>query len=262
MKYTVMGLGLALSLLTSACSTSYSMNTPAKPTAAYAQDMASEPGSLASLLTGQIVTSEEQQLRDIQTRQIVLDFPIKVGVIFYQLNSKLDTADQEVQFNQVQKSFKDSGLIRETLQIPATLISGAITIDQVRRLGARFQCDIMILVSGSHQFDKSRSQQLSFWDSFSEKQNYESKVKLDAIALDVYTGTLLSPFDAATKGGPFLLDRAAPDYSQQAYEKQKTVEQAAWKELEEDAIDSFTQLKADVLKRMAQPTASPSAPTT
>lgn len=216
------------------------------------------PGGLESLLTGQIVTSEEQQLRDIKTRRILLDFPIKVGVVFYQLGTRLDASDLETEFDGVQKALKDSQNVRETIQIPSHLISSAVTVDELRRLGARFQCDIIVMVTGSHRFERSKSQTISFFDSFSDKANYESQVKLDAIALDVYTGTLLSPFDAATKGGPFLLDASAPDYAQQAYAKQLETESKAWQALSVEAVERLQQLKADVEKNRASlPSPSP-----
>ncbi len=237
--------------------------TPSMPSMSYpypsATPMASgAPGGLASLLTGQVVTGEEQQLRDIQKRQILLDFPIRVGIVFYNLNTRLDATDLETQFDEARKAFKDSGLVRETIQIPNTLISGAVTVDELRRLGARFQCDTMILVTGSHRFERSKSQNLSFFDSFSEKAYYESEMKLDAIALDVYTGTLLSPFDSTAKATPFLLDRAAGDFNQKSYDQTKQTEVKAWVNLQTEAIERLTSLKVDVDKRKAELAAMPS----
>ncbi len=114
------------------------------------------------------------------------------------------------------------------------------------------------MITGSHSFEKSKNQTLTFFDSFSDKANYESQVKLDAIALDVYTGTMLSPFDSATKGGPFLLDRSSPDYAKQAYAKQVETEGKAWDALSTEAVERLEQLKADVAKNRASlPTASP-----
>lgn len=249
-------LSLALTTL-AACSTPSPMSTSAYPMPSGTPYATAAPGGLASLLTGQVVTSEEAQLRDIQKRQILLDFPIKVGVVTYQLSSKLDATDLEASFDGVSKALKDAGTVRETILIPQTLVSGSVTVEELRRLGARFQCDIMVLVTGSHNFAKSKSQTMGFFDSFSDKINYESSVKLEAIALDVYTGTLLSPFDAAAKGGPFTLDQSAADYSQQAYNKQKEVEAKAWTALGAEAVERMDQLKADVDKRKAEIAANP-----
>lgn len=252
MKHSRICLTLALFTSLSGCTASAFTNQATPLSGGYYDNPGSASGNLASLLTGQIVTNEEQQLRDIKNRQIVLDFPIKVGVVFYQLGSKLEATDQEAQFEATESAFKDTGLVRETIRIPNSLISSAVTVDELRRLGSRFQCDIMLLVTGSHEFNKAKNQNLSFFDSFSDKLNYESQIKFNAIALDVYTGTLLSPFDAATKAGPFLLDRSAPDFATQSYAKQKESESKTWDALRSEALERLTQLKADVDKRKAQ----------
>ncbi|PKL75655.1 MAG: hypothetical protein CVV27_14245 [Candidatus Melainabacteria bacterium HGW-Melainabacteria-1] len=249
-------LSLAAGLLT-ACQTSTGFN-PGYPTAMPSAYGSAAPGGLASLLTGQVVGSEEQQLRDIQKRQILLDFPVKVGVVFYQLSSKLEATDLEARFDELADSLKATGMVRETIQVPSTLVSGSVTIEELRRLGARFQTDILVLINGSHSYQKSKSQNLSFFDSFSDKASYESEVKLEAIALDVFTGTLLSPFDAAVKSTPQLLDQAAADFAQQTYTQQKSAETQAWQALQTEAIERLTQLKAEVDKRKADlATASP-----
>ena len=244
---------LAAICLLSACSTpSFSVSPDI-----VAQPSAAPSGGLASLLTGQVVSKEEEQLRDIKTRQILLDFPIKVGVVFYNLQSKLEPADLETQFDTVKTSLKDSGLVRETIKIPNALISSSVTIDELRRLGARFQCDIIVLITGEHDFEKAKNQNLSFFDSFSDKAYYESEVELEAITLDVFTGTLLSPFNVAVEAGPVLLDRAAADYADQSYKAQKEAEAKAWSELKDEALTNLRQLKADVDKRKANLQASP-----
>ena len=210
------------------------------------------PQGLAALLTGQVVSSEEAQLRDIKSRQILLDFPVKVGFVYYNLDTRLEAADLKAQFDEVKSEFKNSGQVRETIQIPNTLVSGSVTIEELRKLGARFQCDIIVLLTGSHSFERAKSQNLSFFDSFSEKANYESKVKLDAIALDVFTGTLLSPFDAAVSGQPVLLDRAAADFADKSYKYQQETEAKAWLSLRTEALERLNQLKLDVDKRKAE----------
>jgi len=261
MSYRSLLFPLLVALSLSACTpTSYGVSYPSSP--AYPEP--GSPGrSLADLLTGAVVTDEEEQLRDTLQRQIVLNFPIKVGVLFYQLNSKLDRSDRDAAFKQVQASLQNSGLISESIQIPDALVSGASNLDELRRLGSRFQTHVLILISGSHEFDKSRSQNLSFFDSFSDKAYFESNVQFEAIALDVFTGTLLTPFSASLKGETRLLDQADVNFKQNSYTYQKEVENQAWKILEQEALARLTQLKANVEARIntISPTPAPSAET-
>lgn len=230
---------------------------PAPTSASYPEPMAypsAEPSassSLANLLTGQVVDSQEQQLRDNLQRQIVLDFPIRVGVVYYQLNSTLDKVDQDALLDRTRSAFAETDLIKETLLIPQSFVSGAQSIEALRTLGSRFQTDVLLIVTGQHDFSPSRQQSKGFFESFSDTIAYESQVSLEAIALDVYTGTLLKPFESAAKGEPIRLSSEAPDFHDRAYAYKKSVEEQAWLALQTQAVEGFQQLKIDVDEALA-----------
>lgn len=216
------------------------------------QGFGGQDGSLASLLTGSVVSSEEAQLRDTLKRQILLDFPIRVGVLFYDFESRLDAPDREALFDSLSTALEDSEQVRETIQIPTALIAQNTNLEQLRQIGARFQTDILVIVNASHDFALSNDQNLSFWDSFSEKAYYESKVKYEAIALDIFTGTLLSPFDAAISGERILIDALEPNAAQARYSYQKSVEEQAWKMLQEEALKRLGHLEQEVSRRQSE----------
>lgn len=206
---------------------------------------------LANLLTGQVVGDQEQQLRDNLQREIVLDFPIRVGVVYYQLESSLDRVDQEALLEQLRDSFSASGVIKETLIIPQGFINGEQNLDTLRLLGSRFQTDVLLIVTGKHDFAPSRDQASGFFSSFSDAVAYESKVSLEALALDVFTGTLLKPFDVSASGERVTLSSEATDFQDRVYDYKKTVEQQAWWALEAQVLEGFKQLKTDVEARLA-----------
>lgn len=217
--------------------------------------------ALSTLLGESVITKEELQLRDTLQRKIELKFPIRVGVVYYSYTSQLESQDQQVIFEQVQKSFKDSGLIKETFQIPASLLGSNANVDTLRQLGARFQADVVVIVSGSHQFDRARSQSLSFFDSFTDKANYESTVSIDAIGLDIFSGTFISPLRSVVKTTPQIFDRSAPDFSSTAYAFRKEAETKVWQELNVKFLDSLKNLKQEIENRppvSATPTPTPS----
>lgn len=246
-------LGL-LPLIMTSCGDYYGYSPSASPSAypgEYGGDQQAQK-NLASLFTGEIINQEEQLLRDTLKRQIILDFPVKVGIIYYQLNSQLDAADQETTFDNIRQILADSGQVSETVKIPPTLLSGDANLDGLRRLGARFQTDILILVTGSHSFTRTRVQNLSFWDSFSDQVGYESQINFEAIALDVYTGTLLNPFKVSTKGEAVLLGPGATDYVKKRYEYQKKIETQAWSDLGNEAKENLISLRAEVDQRKAE----------
>ncbi len=208
-------------------------------------------GGLANLLTGQVVNSQEQQLRDNLKREIVLNFPIRVGVVYYQLNSQLDKVDQESVFDAARETFESTNGVKETVLIPPTFSAGAQNFETLRTLGSRFQTDILLVITGSHQFGPGRQQQVGFLDSFSNNIAYESNITLEAIAIDVFTGTLLRPFEASARGERIRLDRQQVDFDDRAYAYQKEVEEKAWTDLQEEVVQGLNQLKKDVEERLA-----------
>jgi hypothetical protein len=270
-KYRLHTLGLFTALLcTSACGPNPSSVDYPAPYASPSA-MPTEAGGLASLLTGQVVNEQEQQLRDNLQRQIILDFPIRVGVVYYQLNSGLDKVDQEAIFNQARETFAASGVVKETLLIPQSFVGGAQNLEGLRTLGSRFQTDVLLIVTGNHTFAPSRQQQGGFFESFSNTTAYEGQVSLEAIALDVYTGTLLKPFEASARGEKISLDNQSRDFQDKSYAYQKAVEYQAWSALQAQVVDGLKQLKTDVDERLtpdaspspspaASPAATPSAP--
>jgi hypothetical protein len=211
---------------------------------------------LSSLLAESVISKEELQLRDTLKRKIELKFPIRIGVIYYSYTSQLESQEQQKIFEQVQKSFKDSGLIRETFQIPSSLLGNNANVDTLRQLGARFQADVVVIVSGSHQFEKARNQSLSFFDSFTDKANYESTVTIDAIGLDIFSGTFLSPLRSVIKTNPEAFDRSAPDYSSKTYAFRKEAETQVWQDMSTKFLDSLKSLKTEIENRPPEPAPS------
>lgn len=243
---------VSLSLLTASLSLGACTQADMAPMTPYPKASPSAaPGSLADLLTGTVVNEAEQQLRDTLQRQIVLDFPIRLGVLFYQYSSQLDHSDREAAFKALQNHLNQADLISETVQLPDSLIRGGSSLESLRNLGARFQTDVLVLVTGAHRFERSRKQNLSFFDSFSDNAYYESEVQIEALALDIFTGTFLTPFSVAVKGESVLLDRAASDYAEQIYSYQKQVELQAWQHLQQEALERLQVLKRNVEARLS-----------
>lgn len=243
----------------SACTSGYSTSIAPMAAPSAMPDSARSP--LSSLLGESVISKEELQLRDTLKRKIDLKFPIRIGVIYYSYTSQLESQDQQKIFEQIQANFKDSGLIRETFQIPSTLLGSGANIDTLRQLGARFQADIVVIVSGSHQFERAKSQTLSFLDSFTDKTYYESTVTIDAIGLDIFSGTFLSPLRSVLKTTPQVLDRSAPDFSSSSYTLKKEAEATVWKDMGTKFLESLKALKQEIESRPPESPAPSATPT-
>ncbi|PIQ25878.1 hypothetical protein COW36_22340 [bacterium (Candidatus Blackallbacteria) CG17_big_fil_post_rev_8_21_14_2_50_48_46] len=242
----------------SSCGPTYSSATfPSMPSPSASP---SDRSALSSLIGESVISKEEQQLRDTLQRKIEVKFPLRIGVIYYSYNSQLQSQDQEKIFESVQKNFKDSGLVRETFQISSSLLGNGANIDTVRQLGARFQADIVVIVSGSHQFERSSVQNLSFFDSFTDRSYYESNMTIEAIGLDIFSGTFLNPLRSVVKTEPQLFDRAAADFTSQTYTFRKDAEAKVWTDMSAKFIESLKTLKQEIENRVPTPSASPSTP--
>jgi hypothetical protein len=243
----------------SACSV-YSPTSSSFPTVA--PSAFPDKSALSTLIGESLVNKEELQLRDTLQRKIDVKFPLKVGVVYYSYASQLETQDQQAIFEEVKKSFQGSGLIRETFQIPSSLLGSNTTMDAVRQLGARFQADLVIIVSGSHVFDRSKLQPLDFFDSFTDKAYYESRILVDAIALDIFSGTFMQPLRSVIQTPSKNFDRAASDFKAQTYSFRKDAESKLWVDLGSKFIDSLKNLKQEIEARTkASPAPAVPSPT-
>jgi hypothetical protein len=217
------------------------------------------PGGSLGNLVGDAINQEESDLRNIQKRPPEIAFPVKLGLLFYDYQTALKPEDQQALLTTVGNDLKATGLVRDTFQIPTSMLRGGDTIDSIRKLSARFQVDALVIVSGSQSFQRADSQPLGFWDSFTNRAYYEARSNVTAIAMNVYTGTFLSPFQAVGKDGPTLLDSDASDYQASIYAMRQRAETAAFNQLKTSLIDSLTKLKAVAVPpgSVASPSPSP-----
>lgn len=219
-------------------------------------------GSLGSLIGGAI-TQEEAELRDIQKRPNEIAFPVRLGILFYGYQTGLTPEDQQALLTTAGKDLVASGLVASSVQIPSSMLKGGDTIESIRKLAARFQVDALLLVSGSQTFQRAANQPLGFFDSFTNRAYYEARSSVTAIAMNVYTGTFLAPFQTVGKEGPTLLDFDSADYNTSAYALRQRAETAAFNQLKTELITSLTALKATAVAPgtavSPQPSATPSA---
>ena len=241
--------GVMLTALLTSCLALGACGDSMVPTTPEASDLSGSTTSrrsLARLLTGDVVSAQEAQLRDNLRREIVLDFPVRLGVVFFQLDSKLDPVDQEAVFKATREALEGTEMIKETVMIPASFAEDAGSLEALRTLGSRFQTDLLLVVTGKHAFELARAQREGFIESFGERGDYDSQVTLEAIALDVFTGTLLRPFAASAKGEVTTFDRSGAQFAADAYAYQKAVEDRAWEALNGEVLSGLEQLEVRV----------------
>jgi hypothetical protein len=215
-------------------------------------------GALGNLV-GDALTQEENELRAVQKRPNEINFPVRLGVLFYDYQTNLKPEDQQAMITTIGNDLVATGLVKSTFQIPTSMLRGGDNLASLRKLSASFQLDALLIVSGSQSFQRAEAQPLGFFDAFTNRAYYEARTSLTAVAMNIYTGTFLSPFQAVGKDGPTLLDFDAADYAATSYAMRQRAETAAFNQLKAGLVTSLTSLKAVAVPpgSVASPTPSP-----
>lgn len=197
-------------------------------------------GGLSDIVAGNVITKEEQELRDIQTRETALTFPVKIGVLFFEYQSELKAEDRQAALDDARTELIKAGNVREVFQIPSKFLRGGESLDGLRKVAARFQADVLLIVSGDADFQRADDQTFGFWDIFSNKANYEARMAMSGLGLDVYAGTFMTPLQVATKAGPTTLEPADANFPAERYKLAKQAE-----------LDAFAKLRAQLATGLA-----------
>ena len=225
--------------------------------AGYATPRASAgPGGLAGLVGGSsVINAEEAELRDIQRRPTAIAFPARVGVLFYEYSDPLKQEDSQAIVEALGKQMIDGKLVSVVSQIPKTVVPADASLDSLRKLAARFQVDVLLLVSGAQTFDRADAQPTGWFASFSNTTSFEARTTLTGLAIGVYSGTFLTPFQVVGKAGPLTLDPSSPSFGADAYVIKKEAHEGALKRLREEFMTGLQRAKE------AQDSAPPPTPT-
>ncbi|HEY9724296.1 MAG TPA: hypothetical protein V6D47_20005 [Oscillatoriaceae cyanobacterium] len=218
----------------------------------YAPTPYSSPGTLSDLV--QQSQSENSQLSQNLNTPLTLNFPVHLGVLFYQYDTVLQPEDQQTLMDTLEGDLVATpGLVRSMVVVPSTLVSSDSNLDDIRNLVSRFRVDTLLIVSGNDSFDRTGAS-AGLFGQFSNSGNYEARTDLTALGMDVLTGRFLAPINAADREGPQSLNPDDTSFNDSAYKLKKA---AATK-----ALTRVEQTLKQELQAVAQPNGTPSASAT
>lgn len=220
---------------------------------------ASDANGLAGLIGSGISSPEEQELRDVMRRTPHLEFPIKAGLLFYDFEDPLKGEDHQAIVEKANQDMVATGLVRAVAQLPSALLKGGDSLDAIRKLAARFQVDVLVIVTGRPEFTKATQQPTGFFEQFSNQANYEARSSLTGLALDVFSGTVFAPVEVVGKEGPALLDTGADTFAAAAYEMKKKAQSQSIGKLKDEFLRQLTDLRDHPPAATPAPTPVPSA---
>ncbi|MFP5503133.1 MAG: hypothetical protein ACLGIN_11645, partial [Candidatus Sericytochromatia bacterium] len=173
----------------------------------------------------------EAELKENLDTPLTLPFPIRLGVLFFNYSPTIQPEDQQTALATMRQDLIATGQVKTMVKIPSTLVGPNDSLETIRRLVSRFGVDTVLIVSGTHDFQRSDSQSTGFFDGFSNKANYEARTTLTALGMNVLTGRFMAPLTAVGKVGPETLNPDEGNFSGKRYELQKGAELMAMTEL-------------------------------
>jgi hypothetical protein len=187
-------------------------------------------------------SADEAEVRDLLRRGTAVAFPARVGTLFFNYSPPLEDHERQRLLAQLGEDLVATGLVRDAVPVPDELGRG-VTLEALRKLAARLQIDVLLLVSGSSGFKRSEVQPGGWFAAFSNAANYEAHTSLLGVTMDVYSGTLFAPISGLGATSPTLLDPGVEGFPAAARRLQADGFKAAATQLREALVTSLRQVR-------------------
>jgi hypothetical protein len=171
---------------------------PSPSAAATSVPGSSELGNLnAGLLPDPSLTDEEKKLAGVLVRKVSPEFPLKLGVILYNRYSGLEEKYRQNLYNSFLQKLKENGNVKQIIDISSNLVTGNSSIEDLRKLAAKFQVSTLIIIGDNYQQPQVNKEAFTTpIDIVTGLKTWESLVSINAYALDTFNGVFV--FSAST----------------------------------------------------------------
>lgn len=201
-------------------------------------------------LPGTVLSETEKQLLDILRRTPRPQFPLKAGILIYRgyiKNDSIKEEDLKILIEDFNTKIINSGLVKKSNIIPESLLNYGSSLEDIRKLGARFQLDILFIISFSFENKIDNSISLNFWDSLVGSKWYRYSIcKIEILCLDITTGIFLFSTKLSDKSQTILLDKDDPNFNSSLYNLKKEGATKALDLLSTKVIDELRLVKKEI----------------
>jgi nucleotide-binding universal stress UspA family protein len=187
-------------------------------------------------------SADEAEVRDLLRRATAVAFPARLGTLFFNYTPPVEDDERQRLLKQLGQDLVASGLVRDAVPVPEELGRG-VSLEALRKLAARLQIDVLVLVSGKSEFKRSEVQPGGWFAAFSDAANYEARTSLLGVTLDVYSGTLFAPISGLGATSPTLLNPGDEGFQAAVRRLQADGFKAAATQLQEALIGSLRQVR-------------------
>jgi hypothetical protein len=174
-------------------------DTPAatvEPTAAPTAAPTNRPTDLNSLRVGVLpdtsFTDAERKLAGVLIRQTTPVFPLKIGVLLYREPGAISESDRRANFDNFLQKLRENPDVGQVIEISSNLIARGADIEEIRKLGARFQVSSVLVISENYQFPEENKEALvTPIDLITGTRTWESYSNIEVYGLDILNGVFL-----------------------------------------------------------------------
>ncbi|GIW21503.1 MAG: hypothetical protein KatS3mg068_0510 [Candidatus Sericytochromatia bacterium] len=148
-----------------------------------------KPGTLP----GSVTSPEEQQLIDLMNRKVNLTFPLKLGVLLLQENiDSIDNLKRKELLSKYIEHLKSNNNISDVIEIPSSLISRTSTIEDIRKLAARFQVNLLIIINDTYESPyNDKEKDLTPLEIISNINYFKTKSNMEVFVIDIVSGVFV-----------------------------------------------------------------------
>ncbi len=222
----------------------------------------------AGVLPDTSYTDAERKLAGFLVRKTIPVFPLKIGVLLYRDAGVLADSDRRQYFDSFLNSLRADPNVGQVIEVSSNLIAKGADIEEIRKLGARFQISSVMVISETYQAPQENKEAVvTPIDLIDGSRTWQSYTNIEVYGLDILNGV-------------FLFSTASGNKESNKYNRNSSViknpdnlliknsASKAWKNLESKVtseVDSYHQRFIDnkVLPIILDPTLLPSpTPTT
>jgi hypothetical protein len=206
-------------------------------------------------LRGLLQEAQSVDIASTLANPTTLNFPVKLTVMPVDYNGAFKYEDTTKAIADLRAALSARpDLVKKADVVPAAMLTGLSNLKTLRQLASSFGYDTVVIVSGENQALQASSLSVNLFDSWAGKSYWEAHTQVTALTLNVATGRLLAPVQAAAKAGPDVLNADDKSAAGPLYALQKKAESAAWVDLRKSVVNAL-----DAAKH-AQDEASAAAP--
>lgn len=196
----------------------------------------------AGMLPDANLTPEEQKVISLLNKKVKVEFPLKVGVLLYKQKVNFNQVEREAYFSDFINKLKTNPNISQVSELPNSLINSGSTVEEIRKLAARFQISVLIIINDSYQQSvENNNKKLLPIDVLTGTKYWSSSSRIEVFALDILNGVFVS--SESINVSSVAKDSKDPNTQIDLDESIKKSAKSAWEQLIEKVNSKLEEVK-------------------